>query len=142
MKLVRNFLIFSGVDLQPDVNPERWSAGTSRPRLAREEVADPVDIPVAGRAPTDASGAESRLEPAPNSSNGGPKRQVWDGSSAEVPTGGLSSRIPLGVPESPSSPDAGPSPERRHEHRDKEGKESSTGRSWGLTQISRYFRGV
>ena len=27
-------------------------------KLAGEEVADPVDVPVAGRAPTDAGGAE------------------------------------------------------------------------------------
>ena len=36
-----------------------------------------------------------------------PLRQVWDESSAKVPIGSLSSLIPLGVPESPSSPDAG-----------------------------------
>ena len=47
------------------------SRARSRHDSPGEEVADPVDIPVAGRAPTDASGAESRLERASNSSNGG-----------------------------------------------------------------------
>ena len=54
------FVISSGVvSFRPDCGTRSMTRGRDLvKRLAGEEVADPVDIPVAGRAPTDAGGAE------------------------------------------------------------------------------------